>query len=68
MVPPGLALYEELHSEYITCVRFDNTGRRMATSSADGVVRIRDLDDSGLWHVKEGCELKATHLVSPLEQ
>lgn len=57
-------LVEEPRDDYITCVRYDYFGRRVATVSADAVLRVRDIDDNGMWSVQDGCEIKNTHAVS----
>ena len=56
-------LSEEPRDDYITCVRYDYFGRRVATVSADAVLRIRDIDENGMWSVQDGCEIKNTHAV-----
>lgn len=60
---PTLKLVGEPGSDFITDMRYDYYGRRLATTSAEGVVRIRDMDENGEWCLQEGCELKATHAV-----
>lgn len=57
-------LAEEPRDDYITCVRYDYFGRRVATVSADAVLRVRDIDDNGMWSVQDGCEIRNTHTVS----
>lgn len=47
----------------ITDIAYDYHGRRLATVSADAVIRIRDLDDNGVWCVEDGCEIKSAHQV-----
>lgn len=47
----------------VTDVAYDYHGRRLATVSADAVIRIRDLDDNGAWCVEDGCEIKSAHQV-----
>lgn len=61
---PSLTLFEEPRDDYITDMRYDYFGRRLATTSADGVVRVRDVDENGRWCVQEGCELRVVHAVS----
>lgn len=50
----------------ITDIAYDYHGRRLATVSADAVIRIRDLDDTGVWCVEDGCEIKSAHQVRRL--
>lgn len=47
----------------VTDIAYDYHGRRLATVSADAVIRIRDLDDNGMWCVEDGCEIKSAHQV-----
>lgn len=61
---PTLSSFEEPIDDYITDIKYDFYGRRTVTTWAHGLVRIRDIDESGKWVVSEGCELKATHAVS----
>lgn len=50
----------------ITDIAYDYHGRRLATVSADAVIRIRDLDNNGVWCVEDGCEIKSAHQVRRL--
>eukprot|EP00903_Cladosiphon_okamuranus_P007998 g7717.t1 len=45
----------------VTDIAYDYCGRRLATVSADAVIKIRDLDDAGVWCVEDGCEIKSAH-------
>lgn len=47
----------------VTDVAYDHHGRRLASVTADGAIRIYDLDDNGVWCMEEGCEIKLAHLV-----
>lgn len=48
----------------ITDAQYDWSGKRLATTSTDATITIRDLDDRGGWVVKDGGEIKAAHAVS----
>lgn len=61
---PVLTLLGDPGADFITDMQYDYYGRRLATTSADGVVRVRDVGENGEWSVQEGCELKVTHAVS----
>ena len=61
---PVLTLLGDQGADFITDIQYDYYGRRLATTSADGVVRVRDIGENGEWSVQEGCELKVTHAVS----
>ena len=61
---PILTLLGDPGADFITDMQYDYYGRRLATTSADGVVRVRDVAENGEWSVQEGCELKVTHAVS----
>lgn len=61
---PILTLLGEPGADFITDMQYDYYGRRLATTSADGIVRVRDIGEDGEWSVQEGCELKVAHMVS----
>ncbi|CAN0364353.1 unnamed protein product, partial [Hapterophycus canaliculatus] len=46
----------------VTDMAYDHHGRRLASVTADGGIRIYDLDDNGVWCMEEGCEIKVAHL------
>lgn len=60
---PVLKLVDEQGDNIITDFSYDHYGRRLASVSADAVIRIRDLDDNGQWCVENGCEIKTAHSV-----
>ncbi len=47
------------HTDYIHDIRFDSTGRRLATCSGDCHITIYNLDEAGNWVLKTGCEWRA---------
>lgn len=60
---PVLEFVDDQSDSIVTDLAYDYHGRRLASVSADGVIRIRDLDDNGVWCVEEGCEIKLAHQV-----
>lgn len=48
----------------ITDAQYDWGGKRLATTSTDATITIRDLDSRGGWIIKDGGEIKAAHAVS----
>ncbi|CBJ32304.1 conserved unknown protein [Ectocarpus siliculosus] len=58
---PVLEFVDDQSDSIVTDLAYDYHGRRLASVSADGVIRIRDLDDNGVWCVEEGCEIKPAH-------
>ncbi|CAN0083505.1 unnamed protein product [Ectocarpus fasciculatus] len=58
---PVLEFVDDQSDSIVTDLAYDYHGRRLASVSADGVIRIRDLDDNGIWCVEEGCEIKLAH-------
>lgn len=57
---------EEPHGDYVTGVEANWYGRRLATSTADSTLRVRDLDANGEWVMTSGGELKRAHAVCGL--
>lgn len=65
---PTLSSIEEPLDDYITDIKYDFYGRRTVTAWAHGLMRVRDIDETGNWVVSQGCELKPKHDVSPKQR
>lgn len=48
----------------ITDMKYNWYSNRIATTSTDATITIRELDECGGWVVKDGGEIKAAHAVS----
>lgn len=55
---------DSIEAGIITDAQYDWDGKRLATTSTDATITIRDLDAEGGWVIHDGSEIKAAHAVS----